>query len=249
MKSCDFYKMSASNQDTAIQVDPVHSSCERVGYVQDVAPPTVLNSHRTHSRSQSWSLSNDSQQRSHQSNYPSDITSIYSISPLTNVIREFVPSFVNMAHSSDPTNVHLNRTSHNNIQSRSASSSSMSQGVRYGREDADHNVFEHTDERNRHEQLTHGDTSLNMDVPYDRRQFHEQAVREAMDQSTLGVEISEGVRWMERNAVFIILLLFKFSFYHRYGECVLFIGCMLLNCMIPIGIPREILNEVLRAFV
>ena len=222
MKSCDFYKMSAGSQDTAIQLDPVHSSCEGVGYVQDMAPCTMLNSHRTHSRSQSWSLSNDSRERSQQSNYSPNITSVYSISPLTNVIREFVPSFVNVAHSSDPTNMHLNRTSH--LQVRSSSTSSLSQGPRYGREEAmnDH-LSDVPDERSR---LTHGDASLNMDVQYNRRQFHEQVIHETTDQSTLGVEISEGVRWMERNAVFIILLLFKFSFYHRYGECILSLGCV-----------------------
>jgi len=64
----------------------------------------------------------------------------------------------------------------------------------------------------------HGDVSINMEPAPDQRRQNEQAVFENVEQSTLGVEVSEGIRWMERNAVFIIILLVKFSVYHRYGE-------------------------------
>lgn len=212
MKSCNFFPMSAGSQDTAIEFEPNRPSCEGDEYIEGMVSHSLFSTHRTHSRSQSLSLPVDAHQRTHQLGYSPDISSMYSISPFSNVFRDFVPSFVNMAQSSDPTNVHLSRTSH--IQSRSSSGSSLSQGLRYEREETgnDH-LSENTDERDRHEHV-----SLNMDTSHDHRQFHEHAGHETVDHSTLGLEISEGVRWMERNAVFIILLLLKFSYYHRYGK-------------------------------
>ena len=38
------------------------------------------------------------------------------------------------------------------------------------------------------------------------------------EEQNMGIEIGDGVRWLERNAIFIILLLVKFAWYHRSGE-------------------------------
>ena len=164
--------------------------------------------HRSHSRSQSWSLP-DAAPRA-QADFAPGITSMYSISPISTVIREFVPSIVQLTRSSDPSNMNSYRRI-----SRNSSS-----GTLHGDQDREHGAPPQ-DGGYRRDQWTRGDVSINMEGP-DERRSHEQAVRhEYVEQSTLGVEISEGVRWMERNAVFIIILLIKFSYYHRYGECVI----------------------------
>ena len=38
------------------------------------------------------------------------------------------------------------------------------------------------------------------------------------EEQNVGIELSDGVRWLERNAIFIILLVVKFAWYHRSGE-------------------------------
>ena len=43
------------------------------------------------------------------------------------------------------------------------------------------------------------------------------------EQNNIGFEISDGIRWLEHNAIFIILLLIKFAWYHRSGESANFV--------------------------
>lgn len=37
------------------------------------------------------------------------------------------------------------------------------------------------------------------------------------EEQNTGIEVSDGVRWLERNAIFLILVLVKFAWYHRSG--------------------------------
>jgi hypothetical protein len=41
------------------------------------------------------------------------------------------------------------------------------------------------------------------------------------EQQNIGFEISDGIRWLEHNAIFIVLLLLKFAWYHRSGLMVI----------------------------
>lgn len=211
MKLCDLSSMSTRCQDTAVQLDPLPNSHESVHHL---LPSTMLNTHRTHSRSQSWSL--DTHRHSRPCNYAPDISSMYSISPLTNVIREFVPSFVTMAQSSGSTGSHSDSNRH--TQSRNLSSTSLSQGLMYSGIEGvtNEDELDHTTDRDGHEQSPNADRGLIMNSPYD--QGHDSPAPESAERSLLGVEISEGVRWMERNTVLIILLLLKFAYFHRYGK-------------------------------
>jgi len=55
-------------------------------------------------------------------------------------------------------------------------------------------------------------------VPDIRDQRHPPPVNE---EQNIGFEISDGIRWLEHNAIFIILLLVKFAWYHRSGLMVI----------------------------
>ena len=71
---------------------------------------------------------------------------------------------------------------------------------------------------------TLGDPSANVSVHVPRGHNHTPPVagtnghQNGNEEQNTGMEVGDGVRWLERNAIFIILLLVKFAWYHRSGE-------------------------------
>ena len=72
------------------------------------------------------------------------------------------------------------------------------------------------------ESRTLGDPSANVSVHVPRGHNHNPPTnggnQNGNEEQNAGVEIGDGVRWLERNAIFIILLLVKFAWYHRSGK-------------------------------
>lgn len=68
---------------------------------------------------------------------------------------------------------------------------------------------------------TLGDPSANVSVHVPRGHNHTPPAngrQNGNEEQNTGMEVGDGVRWLERNAIFIILLLVKFAWYHRSGE-------------------------------
>lgn len=119
----------------------------------------------------------------------SRVASLNPITPITSVIREFVGQ-------------ERDRDSASNLgMSRSSSEVSvpLARGPSYDDELSDHLGFQQ-DGRG-------WETG-------DRLHYQPPPVN---DEQNIGFEVSDGIRWLEQNAVFIILLLVKFAWYHRSG--------------------------------
>ena len=71
---------------------------------------------------------------------------------------------------------------------------------------------------------TLGDPSANVSVHVLRGHTHTPPTastnghQNGNEEQNTGMEVGDGVRWLERNAIFIILVLVKFAWYHRSGE-------------------------------
>jgi len=148
--------------------------------------------HRIHSRSASWSFTGGP--RPGTSDLSSRVTVLNPITPLTAVIREYVQQ----EHSSVG----------NSTMSRTTSEVSLplSRVASYEDELSDAPVPPHIPSRQERR------------VPDIRDQRHPPPVNE---EQNIGFEISDGIRWLEHNAIFIILLLVKFAWYHRSGLMVI----------------------------
>lgn len=173
---------------------------------QEPLRSSSLCNRRSHSRSQSWTTFPHT-------DFSSSITSVYSVSPLSSVIREFVPSLVNLTRPSTTSS----NSNQNHIERHFSSNNLPQQLVQTNNSDDAQQAYDSVSPRETRitmEDLVSSSTSTHINTSRDND----------TERSTLGVEISEGVRWAERNAVFFVILLLKFSVYHRYGElfkCVL----------------------------
>ena len=72
------------------------------------------------------------------------------------------------------------------------------------------------------ESRTLADPSANVNVHVPRGHNHNPPAvggnQNGNEEQNGGGEIGEGVQWLEHNAIFIILLLVKFAWYHRSGK-------------------------------
>lgn len=176
------------NMGTKIEMEPL-SCCEDSANNVGTSRLNI----RSHTRSQSWTNPPVGQ-----ANFTSSLTSIYSVSPLATVFREFfMRSGGQSNHTPNRRENHLNRTF--------SETSLPRQQVIHSRGN--------TPPPQEHRTLE--GASISEDLP---GRTNEEVIQDNVEQPTIGVEISEGVRWMERNAVFIVIVLIKFSFYHRAGE-------------------------------
>lgn len=178
--------------------------------------------HRIHSRSASWSFTGGP--RPGTSDLSSRVTVLNPITPLTAVIREYVQQ----EHSSVG----------NSTMSRTTSEVSLplSRVASYEDELSDAPVPPHIPSRQERR------------VPDIRDQRHPPHVNE---EQNIGFEISDGIRWLEHNAIFIILLLVKFAWYHRSGRrvknaplpCIINNGCGSLLVTSPSITSQILLTE------
>ena len=204
MKSGRVRVMNGRGQEIGIDLDP--NLTAEGSLPHEVHPPTAFtpgihNNSRSHSRSQSWSFNSRGQRPS-----TNDLTtSLAALNPITSVIREIVPSFgqeeSDTSSGNSPT-----------LMSRAASQVSLplTGGIRFG------------------EGLGQEPPNL----PHPPRPHRtggggrgaegagERGAGNGNDeqQQNIGFEISDGIRWLEHNAIFIILLLLKFAWYHRSGN-------------------------------
>ena len=168
-------------------------------------PPEGLHhqhSSRSHSRSQSWSFNSRGQRPG-----PGDLTSsLAALNPITSVIREIVPSFgeeeSDSSSGASPT-----------LMSRATSQVSLTSGIRFG----DGLVRGTTAPSVPHSPLPHRTSAGGRGTEGGGTRGERGAEGNGNEDQNIGFEISDGVRWLEHNAIFIILLLLKFAWYHRSG--------------------------------
>ena len=194
--------MNGRGQEVGIDLDPSQDSGSSL--TDGVHPPpggtfvSSLPNSRSHSRSQSWSFNSRGQRPG-----ASDLTtSLAALNPITSVIREIVPSFGEGSDSSSGNSPTL--------MSRAASQVSLplSGGIHFG------------------EGLVQSPPST-QHPPHPHRTggprgaeggAGERSTGNGNEDQNIGFEISDGIRWLEHNAIFIILLLLKFAWYHRSGR-------------------------------
>lgn len=210
--------MKASNpQDVVIDLDSLPPSRGRNGGFH----AALSNVRRAHSRSASWSL--PSRQGS---DFGRGLVSLNPMTPITNVIREIVPSFGHLSSLSDSSGRESPRGRVSPHVSRNTSQTSLLLGTS--------ELEERTIEQNSgaaetqeihglssgHDSLrTLGDSSSNVNVhlPREHLAVH-MGGQGPPEDANVGLELSDSMRWLEQNAIFIILLLLKFAWYHRSGK-------------------------------
>ncbi len=183
--------MAASGRNTCIEMEPLASFCEREESPQ-------RHSSRSHTRSLSWAnLDPVTQPR-----FTSNLSSIYSISPLTTVFREF------LARSSDRTNSQVPNSQHSQLNRTFSDSTLAEERLSVARD----SFF--PPDGQRLNSLSSGVSSASSDGLDTLRR--EEVIQDIVEEPTV-VEISEGVRWLERNALFLVIIFIKFSVFHRAG--------------------------------
>ena len=167
----------------------------------------LSNVHRTHSRSASWSLANG--QATRPAEFGRGLVGLNPMTPITNAIREIVPSF-GRSNSSVRSSPHL---------SRNASQTSLLLGTSELEEVSVEQTVTQTQDGGHDSLRTLGDSSSNVNVhlPREHTAVH-MGPQPPPEEPNVGLELSDSMRWLEQNAIFIILLLMKFAWYHRSGE-------------------------------
>ncbi|CAI8043004.1 RING finger and transmembrane domain-containing protein 2 [Geodia barretti] len=193
MKSGRARMMNGRGQEVGIDLD--------AGVVEGVPPGAEYpagGNPRSHSRSQSWSF-NSRGQRPGAGELPS---SLAALTPITSVIREIVPSFGGSETESSSAESPL-------LISRAASQASLpllSSGIRFGDPGSPISTLPHR---------TGGGVGGGGGRVGEGERGGERGTAggggNEEQQQNIGFEISDGVRWLEHNAIFIILLLLKFA--------------------------------------
>ena len=226
MKTARLLAMATGGLDVGIELEAPSTPRGRAGrsVAGPLAPPVnsaIRSEQRSHSRSASWSFTRGQV--------------LNPMSPITSVIREIVPSLSQMSMSaastaatvSIPESPRPSRTSSRESLLRGSGGSSTSEGNgetgdRDGRRDDD-DPLEVWGESNSSTSRTLGDPSTNVNVHVPRGHNHAPpaagtAGGNGNEEQNIGMEVGDGVRWLEKNAIFIILLLVKFAWYHRSGK-------------------------------
>lgn len=191
---------TSSSQEVSIELEPPPPSL--IGRGRGVHA-SLSDFHRAHSRSASWSLPGGRGPRH------SEFGMSLAIAPITSVIREIVPSFGSLTRNPD---------SDGNFRvSRDPSQTSLLLGP--GGAEVEGRIVSDTREANSQDPLRSlGDSSSNMNVhlPHEHIAIP-LGVQGMPEEQNVGLELNDTVRWLEQNAVFILLLLVKFAWYHRSG--------------------------------
>ncbi len=202
----------SNSQDVVIDLDsPGPPSRSRgVGY-----HPTLSNVHRAHSRSASWSLPG----AQGAGEFGRGLVSLNPMTPITNAIREIVPSF--RSRTSETNMVGGNGTPR---LSRDPSQTSLLLGPTEIEENPEQGVGETQESHgssNGHDSsrrtLGNSSSNVNVHLPHEHIAIPVGGLN-ATDETNVGLELSDSLRWLEHNAIFIILLLVKFAWYHRSGQ-------------------------------
>lgn len=195
--------MSGRGQDVGIDLD--------MGVMEGMPPGTEYpaGNPRSHSRSQSWSFNSRGQRPAGTGDLPS---SLAALTPITSVIREIVPSFGGSETNTDSRGSPL-------LISRAASQASLpplSSGIRFG--DPGSPISPHVTLPHRTGGGGGGGGGGGRGGEGERGGERGPVAGGNDDQQNIGFEISDCVRWLEHNAIFIVLLLLKFAWYHRSGN-------------------------------
>lgn len=205
---------SVSNpRDVVLDLDSPHPPSRNRG---GGFHPAFSNVRRTHSRSASWSLPGG--QGARHTEFGMGLVSLNPMTPITNAIREIVPSFGQTPRTPESNGGSGRGTPQPRI-SRDPSQTSLLHGP--SEEGPEQGEDDDPIPENGHDSLrTLGDSSSNVNVhlPHEHTVIPMGAQGTA-DEPNLGLELSDSMRWLERNAIFIILLLIKFAWYHRSGMC------------------------------
>ena len=152
---------------------------------------------RSHSRSASWSFTQTRRGGGR---------GLAAFSPLTSVLRDIVvPSFTESSQ-----NLHSIEDA-SAIGSRTVSQVSLNIGSSF-----DDELNDNTPLLMQERHWPDNRALANRGPLVHEGRFQGEAAEQ--DAGDVGVEISDGVRWLEHNAVFIVLLLTKFAWYHRSGK-------------------------------
>jgi len=187
--------------DVSIEMEPPAGS-PRVGRGTMGIIPSMTDVHRAHSRSASWSLPGGRTSLS----TGMGLASLNPIAPITNVIREIVPSFDRLSRHSD------SESSHRASREHSQNSLLLEETT----EESGLNEMERPEGGASETEGGLGSHGDHMSIPMGG---HNQP-----EEQNVGLELSDSVRWLEQNAVFLILLLIKFAWYHRSGMWVGHVG-------------------------
>ena len=201
MKSGRMRTMNGRGHEIGIDLDPSYDEGAPSHDPHSTSFPSTLHPH-THSRSQSWSFNSRGQRLGGTADLT---TSLAALNPITSVIREMVPSFGQDTDSSARSSpARMSRTT-------SQVTLPLRTGVTFDTE----LVREESPP-----------TSAAHPHPHRTVGGRAEGSGEGEDQQNIGFEISDGIRWLEHNAIFIVLLLLKFAWYHRSGKCVRVCVCV-----------------------
>ena len=200
---------ASDSQDVVVDLDSHPTSRGRNGGLHSA----LSNVHRAHSRSASWSLPS-----AQGSDFGRGLVSLNPMTPITNAIREIVPSF-GQPNSNGRGSPHAIGSPH---ASRNASQTSLLLGSSELEEQVEPlaNNEETRCSPSGHNSLrTLGDSSSNVNVhlPREHLAVH-MGAQGPPEEANEGLELSDSMRWLEQNLIFIVLLLLKFAWYHRSGN-------------------------------
>lgn len=228
MKTARLLAMATGGLDIGIELESPPTPRGRGGRGLAAPLPPQVNpgiplEQRSHSRSASWSFT--------RGQVLNPITT-----PLTSVIREIVPSLSHLSMSAgSTTGVSIpespqppSRASSQESLLRNTSAAFTVGGSGEGEGRGERTFDDHPPMSSSElwDSRTLGDPSANVNVhvprginpPTTGGIAHQNGNGNGNEEQNVRFEIGDGVRWLERNAIFIILLLVKFAWYHRSGK-------------------------------
>lgn len=202
---------SSNSQDIGIELDtppPPSSRSRGLGF-----HATLSNVRRAHSRSASWSLPG----AQGAGEFGRGLVCLNPMTPITNAIREIVPSFRSRTSETSmgtgSGTPHLSRDTSQTSLLLGDAEGSLEQGSRV--ETQEGHVPSGYDPSRR--TLGNSSSNVNVHLPHEHVAIP-MGGQGAADEANVGLELNDSLRWLEHNAIFIILLLVKFAWYHRSGE-------------------------------
>lgn len=204
--------MSSRNpEDVVIDLDSLPPSRGRNGGFH----ATLSSVHRAHSRSASWSLPGGQSPRPGRG-----LVSLNPMTPFANVIREIVPSFGHRSRTSDSNGIMSPHGSRNPSQTSLLLGTSERDREEGPPEQSLHEPQDNHGLSSGHDLLrTLGDSSSNVNVHLPREHLAVHVGTQGPPEEPIGgLELTGSMQWLEQNAIFMILILMKFAWYHRSGK-------------------------------
>lgn len=200
----------SNSQDVGIDLDSFPPSRSRGGGFH----AALSNVRRAHSRSASWSLPGG--QAARPSEFSRGLVSLNPMTPITNAIREIVPSFGQLSRTSESNSgggdVSRDPSQTSLLLGTSELEDSPEQGV--GSSENSHGL---SNERDSMRTVGDSGSSVTVHLPREHVAIPMNGTPATPDEPNVGLELSDSMRWLEHNAIFFILVLIKFAWYHRSG--------------------------------